>query len=119
MSATFSKEDKGWLACYSSVKPLNPHDEAIVQTTFDNETGDDIKRIEKEMARDKLLRKTCLIKLLTFPLEYVAIFVLLGKLRAKDKINLTKIYYKFYKQQISFYDLQKDLQELSKSGKII
>lgn len=120
MSAKFQLEDKGWLiSATTEQRKLTDTEEALIYTTFDAQTEHDISSIQKNIKQNKFLKRVCLYKTLTFPLEFVLFSLFFNKEQRKNKINLNKLYWKFLRNKISLNDFKKELTGLSKEGKII
>jgi len=120
MSAKISKNDKSWLLnVIKTTRPLNDLESALVFTTFDSETNQDITIIEKEIENEKFLKKVCLYKLLTFIPEIGFITLLFDKKVKKSKMEVTSLYYKYYRNKINLTDFQNKLKILLKEGNIV
>lgn len=113
MSATFLKEDAAWIRSVPK-QNLSEFEKAIIVTTFDSETEMDINKIKKE----KHMKKVCLLRLLTFPLEVVLGLFVFGIKFPKHHYKVSKVYYKYFRNKISYAEFQKSLQYILNSGKM-
>lgn len=120
MSAKFNLDDKGWLFSITpDQRVLDNMEEALVVTTFDAQTEQDVVSIEKTMKQTSFLKRVCLYKILTFPFEYLLMVLFFKKEHKSNKKLITRLYWKFLRNKISMTDFKKELSGYSKEGKII
>lgn len=119
MSGRFDKADKEWIASSLKQGNINKLDEALIETSFDQQTDYDISSITKKMIKEKYIKKLCLLKMLTSPMDIALITLVFGIDKAKDKIKVTKSYYAYWKGTLSLTVLQNRLQSSAEEGTIL
>lgn len=118
MSATFLKADEAWIKSSLRQGKITKGEEAIILSAFDDQTDYDIAEIKKKALEEKLLKRTCLLKLLTFRIEHTLTYLLLGADRASDLKELTDLYRSYYKGKIKIEDFKLELQSRFKSARV-
>lgn len=114
MSGTFNSQDKDWIRSSLRLGNFTDIDFVSMESAFDEQTDYDIATIKKSMQHEKFLRKVCLYKMIMFPIEWLTIRIILGKIKAKEHVKLTKLYRAFFKKKIDLSTFQKSLQGVVK-----
>lgn len=115
MSASFNyRDDVGWLRSSLRQGKITPAEMAIVESHFDEQTDHDDVAIFKLMTKEKFLRKVCLYKLITFPVEVVVIAAVLGFEKAKTHTRMIKLYFQFMRKKVPLQVFQEKLKEFIK-----
>lgn len=86
---------------------IDPFDKAILSTMFDHNTDIDIIEIEMELQQIKALKRLCLFKTLSFPLELIVLIFNWSLLKKRCKYQW--LYLKFLRNKISYQDFKKAL----------
>ncbi len=118
--SNFMPDDRHWLmGCAPQARKLTPMEEALVLTTWDSETEQDIVNITKNMLRVKQIKRMCVAKLLVAGPEQLVTILLLGKTRAAMHRSCVKLYWKFLRGKISLVEFNKSLMSETKESIII
>ena len=107
MSANVAKKD----GIVSAPHGLSPLEDAMICNFFDEATDYDVQEIIAREREIKILKRTCLIKLILFPVTYILSFILLPREFSKEVLKITKTYFNFLRGKIALEDFrQKALQ---------
>jgi hypothetical protein len=116
----FNKDDKYWkMNILPEQRKLNEIEESILIGTFDQETEQDIIKIQNEINESKFLKKVCVYKLLLVVPEYILLKIFFNKKYSEGKRQVASLYIKFLFNKITLNTFKKELQLLLSNGKII
>ena len=104
-----------------SPTPLNAEYDALyismLECEFDVCTDDDVEEITHQMMVEaklnKFYRKICMIRVFSFPTDFVMGFILLGKSQAKAVFALHKAMWKFLFKRATRKDLNDAISQFS------
>lgn len=118
--ANFSIEDKHWLQGITPTqRPLDTVESALVTTTWETETDQDSVNITKTITTGKTVRKMCIIKLITLPIEFVLTAILFDTKKLSQLFTCGVLYFKFLVNKIKLKDFNKSLIAATKDSIII
>lgn len=116
--ANFDASDTNWTSVMSLPEGMNEFEQAIIFTTYDQQTELDITRILEKMKKEAKLKKICLYKMLIYPFDYFFLRLIFGKERIADKKRVGKLYRDFYFKRITMEKFEKELNYVLKQGKL-
>jgi hypothetical protein len=119
MSASFNKIDNQWLRSIFKQGKFDKVELAMLESLFDEHTDEDARTLENNQKQEKLLRRICIYKFITFPVEILAILVTLGLDKAIEHKDLTKLYLQYFNKKITLYQFQVKLHNFGETGKIL
>jgi hypothetical protein len=114
--ANFSFQDGYYIRINT---PLNQLEQALLESQWEGETDYDVKHIEKELLNIKKLKKVCLVKFITLPLESLVAYFTYSKKDNDNRKSLNSIYIKFLFNKINYQQFKNDLLKLSKNDIIL
>lgn len=117
--ARFEKQDRHWLPLIAKWGDINPVEETLLLTTFDQQTNFDIKVIEEQIRKEKQAKRVCLYKMIMYPFEYILIKLLFGTKGLEDKTTAHKIHKAYYKNKISYIEYTKRLANFFKDARMV
>jgi len=112
MSANVSRKD----GIVTAPNGLTPEEDAMICSFFDEATDYDVQEIVTRQREIKILKRTCLIKLILFPATYILSFLLLPREFSKEVLKITKVYYNFLRGKISLEDFRQKALQLENNG---
>lgn len=107
------KDNKmGWF--FSPHGKVDPFEESMFASLFDDETDYEILEIENNIKEFNLYRKLAIVKTLNFPFEIFWLYLFLGKKYSDNRWETQKLYNKIIKRKINLEEFRKELTRLVK-----
>jgi hypothetical protein len=98
---------------------LTPLEMQQLLMQFEMNCDFDEHEIITEKKERKFLKRVCVYKLITSPVEILFTLLIFGFTELKYKLKVTSLYYKFLFNKISLSDFGKEVSQLLQSGKVI
>lgn len=108
-----AKHDKRYGVIYCINESMFEILEPLLVSEFDLGVDEDIRNIEMNAKADKFLKRSCLVKVLSYPLEAAILWVYGSPEMRHDRFASTKLYIAFIRNKITKEQLNEKLTEQS------